>query len=162
MAHGEKEKEKVEMAETSLAEKIQSDMKAAMKAREKERLGTLRMLNAALKNASIESGGTLSRKEEEAILKKQLKQREESAEAFRNAGREEQAASEEAEAKVIGEYLPEPMTDDEMEQVVSQAISETGAQSMRDMGRVMGRAAELAEGRADGRRLSGLVRERLQ
>ncbi|WP_119068193.1 GatB/YqeY domain-containing protein [Rubrobacter indicoceani] len=148
---------------TTIAERIQEDTKTAMKARDRERLGTLRMLNAALKNASIDSSsGSLSEDEEQTILKKQLKQRNESAEAYRKAGREEQAASEEAEAAVIGEYLPEPLSGEELEGIVDRAISETGAEGMRDMGRVMARATELAGGRADGRELSGLVRARLQ
>lgn len=147
----------------TILERIQEDTKAAMKARDKERLGTLRMLSSALKTAAIDSsGGSLSEEEEQAILKKQLKQRGESAEAYRKAGREDQAASEESEAKVIGEYLPEQLSGAELEGIVDQAISETGAESMRDMGRVMGRATELAGGRADGRELSGLVRARLQ
>lgn len=151
------------MSETGIAGRIQEDTKTAMKARDRDRLGTLRMLSAALKNAAIDSdGGSLTEDEEQAILKKQLKQRNESAEAYRKAGREEQASAEEAEAEVIGEYLPERLSGGELEGIVDRAISETGAEGMRDMGRVMGRATELAGGRADGRELSGLVRSRLQ
>ncbi|MGI8651130.1 MAG: GatB/YqeY domain-containing protein, partial [Rubrobacter sp.] len=109
------------MSEGSTLGRIQEDTKTAMKARDKDRLGTLRMLAAALKNASIDGGGSLSADEEEAILKKQLKQRNESAEAYRKAGREEQAASEEAEAAVIGEYLPEPLSGAALEGIVNQA-----------------------------------------
>jgi uncharacterized protein YqeY len=146
----------------SAAEKIQQDVKAAMRARDKPRLGALRMLGAALKNGEIEAGRPLNEQEEQTILRRQLKQREESAEAFRNAGRDDQAAAEAAEAEVVRDYLPEPLSTEEMEKIVDEAIRETGASGMRDMGRVMGRATQLSEGRAEGRVLSALVKERLQ
>ena len=146
----------------SLAEKIREDMRAAMKERERARVSALRMLGAALKNGEIEAGRSLTEEEEQVILRRQLKQREESAEAFRRAGREEQAASELAEAEVVREYLPEPLSPEELEQIVSRAMRETGATGMKDMGAVMGHAIALAEGRAEGRELAALVRNRLQ
>jgi uncharacterized protein YqeY len=146
----------------SATEKIRQDTKTAMKERDRPRLGALRMLGAAIKNAEIEAGRPLEEGEEQTILRRQLKQREESAEAFRKAGREEQAASEASEAEVIRGYLPQPLSQEEMERVVDAAIEETGATSMRDMGKVMGRATQLSEGRADGRELSALVKQRLQ
>jgi uncharacterized protein YqeY len=146
----------------SASERIQQDVKTAMKERDKPRLGALRMLGAALKNGQIEAGRPLEEQEEQTILRRQLKQREESAEAFRKAGREDQAASEAAEADVIRAYLPQPLSPEELEQVVDTAIQETGATGMRDMGRVMGRATQLSEGRAEGRELSALVKSRLQ
>jgi uncharacterized protein len=146
----------------SVGAKIQDDTKAAMKQRDKTRVGALRMLGAALKNAEIEAGRLLTEQEEQTILRRQLKQRDESAEAFRKAGREEQAASESAEADIVRTYLPQPLSPAELEEMVDTAINETGATGMRDMGTVMGRAMELAEGRADGRQLSALVRNRLQ
>ncbi len=133
-----------------------------MKGRDRTRVGALRMLDAALQNAEIEAGRPLTEQEEQTILKRQLKQRDESAEAFRKAGREEQAEAESAEADLVRAYLPQPLSPAELEQIVETAISETGATSMRDMGNVMGRAMELSEGRAEGRQLSALVRERLQ
>jgi uncharacterized protein len=142
--------------------RIQDDTNAAMKQRDKTRVGALRMLGAALKNAEIEAGRPLTEQEEQTILRRQLKQRDESAEAFRKAGREEQAASESAEADIVRTYLPQPLSPAELEEMVDTAINETGATGMRDMGTVMGRAMELAEGRADGRQLSALVRNRLQ
>ena len=120
------------------------------------------MLSSALKNAEIEEGRSLAKEEETAILRRQLKQREESAEAFRKAGREEQAQAEETEAEVVRGYLPAPLSDEELNRLVEEAINETGATSMRDMGTVMGRANAIAGNRADGRRLSQLVRTRLQ
>jgi uncharacterized protein YqeY len=146
----------------SASERIRQDLKTAMKERDKPRLGALRMLGAALKNGEIEAGRPLEEQEEQTILRRQLKQREESAEAFRKAGREDQAASEAAEADVVRAYLPQPLSAEEMEKVVDAAIQETGATGMRDMGRVMGRATQLSEGRAEGRELSALVKERLQ
>ena len=146
----------------SLVERLQQDVKRAMKAREMQKVRALRMLSAALKNAQVDSGGTLSEEEELAVLRRQLKQREEAAEAYRKAGREEQAAGEEYEAALVREYLPAPLSEEEMEGIVERAIEETGATGMKDMGRVMGRATALAGGRAEGRRLAELVRSRLQ
>ena len=146
----------------SIAERIRQDMTAAMKERDRERVGALRMLGAALKNGEIEAGRPLTEEEERVILRRQLKQREESAEAFRRAGREEQAASESAEAEIVREYLPEPLSPEELEQIVDRAMQETGATGIRDMGAVMGRATALAEGRAEGRELAAMVRGRLQ
>ena len=146
----------------SLTEKIQQEMRDAMKERDRARVGALRMLSAALKNGEIEAGRPLTEEEEQVVLRRQLKQREESAEAFRKAGREEQAASESAEAEIVREYLPEPLSPEELEEIVDRAIQETGAGGMKDMGPVMGRAMALAGGRAQGRELSALVRNRLQ
>ena len=146
----------------SLTRKIQQDMKRAMKERNRTRVSALRMLNAALKNGEIEAGRALTEEEEQIILRRQLKQREESAEAFRKAGRGEQAASEAAEAALVRQYLPEPLSPQELEGIVDRAIQETGATGMREMGAVMGRAKELSEGRAEGRELAALVRNRLQ
>ncbi len=137
-------------------------MKSAMKERDRTRVSALRMLNAALKNGEIEAGRALTEEEEQIILRRQLKQREESAEAFRKAGREVQAASEAEEAALVRQYLPEPLSPQELESIVDRAIQETGATGMREMGAVMGRAKELSEGRAEGRELAALVRNRLQ
>jgi uncharacterized protein YqeY len=133
-----------------------------MKQRDRTRVGALRMLGAALKNAEIEAGRPLDEQEEQTILRRQLKQRDESAEAFRKAGREERAASESAEAGIVRTYLPEPLSQDELQAIVDRAINETGAKDMKDMGTVMNRAMELSEGRAEGRTLSTLARTRLQ
>ena len=120
------------------------------------------MLSAALKNGEIEKGQSLAKDEEMAILRRQLKQREESVDAFRKAGREEQAKAEETEAEIVRGYLPTPLSDEELRQVIDEAINETGATSMKDMGAVMGTATAIAGDRADGRKLSTLARERLQ
>ena len=120
------------------------------------------MLTAALKNGEIEKGAPLTESEEQAVLRRQLKQRKESAEAFRRAGREEQAQAEAVEAEIVRHYLPAPLSDEELIEIADEAIRETGAASMRDMRAVMGRATTLAGDRTDGKRLSALVRERLQ
>jgi uncharacterized protein YqeY len=146
----------------NLTGRIQQDVRAAMKARDRSRVGALRMLNAALKNGEIEAGRPLTEDEEQVVLRRQLKQREESAEAFRKAGREERAASESAEAEIVREYLPEPLAVEELDEIVDRAMRETGATGMKDLGAVMGRAMALAEGRAEGRELAALVRGRLQ
>ena len=125
-------------------------------------MDTLRMLRSALGNEQIQLGHEPSEEEEIAVLRRQLKQREESAEAYRQAGRDEQAEAEAAEAEIIRGYLPAPLTREELESVVDRAIQETGAEGMKDMGSVMGRAKELSENRAEGRELSAVVRERLQ
>lgn len=146
----------------SISETISADTKEAMKARDKSRVETLRMVRSALGNEQIQLGHELSRDEEIAVLRRQLKQREESAEAYEKAGRAEQAESENAEAEVIRGYLPAPMSREELESIADRAIQETGATGMKDMGNVMGRAKELSENRAEGRELSTVVRERLQ
>lgn len=120
------------------------------------------MLRSALGNEQIQLGHELSVEEEIVVLRRQLKQREESAEAYRKVGRAEQAEVESAEADVIRIYLPTPMTSEELENIADRAIRETGATSMKDMGSVMGRAQGLSENRAEGRELSAVVRERLQ
>ena len=146
----------------SLRDDIARDTKEAMKARDRSRVDALRMLTAALKNGEIEKGRSLIEDEERAILRRQLKQREESAEAFRKAGREDQAGAEAAEAEIVRRYLPALLSDEELESIVNEAIAQTGATSMRDMSAVMSRASALSGERADGRRLSAFVRSRLQ
>jgi len=146
----------------TIRDEIARDTKEAMRARDKTSVNALRMLTAALKNAEIEKGEPLDRGEEQAILRRQVKQREESAEAYGKAGRTEQAEAEAREAEIARRYLPAPLPEEELAALADRAISETGATSMREMGAAMGRANALAEGRADGRLLSRLVRERLQ
>jgi uncharacterized protein len=146
----------------SLQDEISRQTKEAMKGRDRPRVEALRMLTSALKNGEIEKGEPLTEDEEIAVLRRQLKQREESAEAFRKAGREEQARAEETEAEIVRRYLPAPLSDEEMIEIVDEVINETGATSIREMGAVMGRATARAGNRADGKRLSAIVRARLQ
>lgn len=149
-----------------LHDDVERALRDAMKARDRERTSALRMAVAALKNQAIERGlgpqGRLDDQDVERVLQTEVKRRREAAEAFRDAEREEQAAKEEREAEVYSAFLPEPLSDDELEALVDAAIAEAGATDMRDMGRVMQQAMASAGGRADGRRVSAAVRDRLQ
>ena len=146
----------------AIREDVARDTKEAMRNRDKGRVTALRMISAALQNAQIEKGQPLNEEDEMAVLRRQVKQREESADAYRKAGREDQAEAETKEAEIVRAYLPTPLSDEELEAIVDGVIAETGASSMREMGAVMGRANAIAAGRADGKKLSGIVRGRLQ
>ena len=145
----------------SITERIQKDLTTAAKARDKDRLAALRLVLDALNKEAKEARGALDDEREVAVLKRERKRRAEAAEAYRNGGRSELAASEEAEAAVIEEYLPEQISDEELEALVADALSETGAASQKEMGKVMSAVMSKAGGRADGRRVSELVRQRL-
>ena len=141
----------------TLADRVKQDVAAAMKAGDKDRVGTLRLVLSELQKAAKEGGD-----DEVAVLRRERKRRLEAASAFREAGRDELAAGEEAEAVVIEEYLPAELGDDELRDIVTQAITETGAATPKDMGNVMRVAMERVAGRADGKRVSGLVQEALR
>jgi uncharacterized protein YqeY len=145
----------------SLTERIQADTTAAAKARDRERLAALRLLLDALNKEAKEARGTLDEQREIAVLKRERKRRAEAADAYRKGGREELAAGEEAEARMIEEYLPAEISDEELEGLIADALSETGAASQKEMGKVMSAVMAKAGGRADGRRVSELVRSRL-
>lgn len=145
----------------TITERVQSDMTAAAKAREQQRLGTLRLVLDALKKESKEKRGELDTDAEIAVLQRERKRRAEAAEAYRAGGRAEQAAAEEAEAALIDEYLPEQMPDEELEALVSAALRETGFGSLKEMGKVMAAVMPKVGGRADGKRVSAVVREKL-
>jgi uncharacterized protein YqeY len=145
----------------SLIGEIEADLKDAIKGREQLRADTLRMTLASLRAAEKELGRPLKEDEELQVLQRERKQRAEAAEAFRSAGREEQAATEEEELEIIEEFMPEPLGEDELEQIVDDAIAETGATSLRDLGRVMADVMPQVAGRADGSAVSQLVREKL-
>ena len=150
------------MSET--ANKISEDIKTAMRAKDSLALNALRALKSALTNAAIEKGGLgteLEESESLAVIRKQIKQRQDSIEQFEKAGRPELAVSEKAEIEVLSKYLPAALSEDEISAIVDQAISDTGASSKADMGKAMKRAQELSEGRADGKLLSQSVMKRL-
>jgi uncharacterized protein YqeY len=140
----------------SILEKVQSDVKDAMKAGDKEKVGRLRMVANALQNAAKEG-----KDDEVATLQGERKRRLEAAEALRKGAREEGAVSEEAEAKLIEDYLPEQMSDDELSELVGAAVEESGASEQKDMGQVMKVLMPKVGGRADGKRVSQAVREKL-
>ena len=145
----------------SITERIKADATAAAKAQDRERLGALRLLLDALNKESKEARGELDEQREVAVLKRERKRRAEAAEAYRKGGRDELATSEDAEAAVIEQYLPAEISDEELEGIVADALSETGAASQKEMGKVMAAVMSKAGGRADGRRVSELVRSKL-
>lgn len=145
-----------------LLDTIQKDMVAAMKAKDEARLGAIRMIKTALKKHEIDSMKPLDEATEMQVMNTLIKQRRESADLFRKGGREELAAKEEAEIKLIEGYLPAAASEAEVEGAVNEAIAETGANSPKQMGAVMKAAqARLAGKRVDGKVLSELVKKRL-
>jgi uncharacterized protein YqeY len=145
----------------SLIVRIERELKDAMRARDEERTSTLRLTLAALRSAEKELGRALKEDEELQVLQRERKRRTEAAEAFRGGGRDERADLEERELAVIGEFMPEPLGEEELERIVDDAIAETGATSLRDLGRVMADVMPQVAGRADGSTVSQLVREKL-
>jgi hypothetical protein len=141
--------------------RIDEELKAAMRARDAERRDALRLILSSLKAAEKELQRPLSEEEELQVLQRERKRRVEAAEAFRSGGREEQAASEERELAVLQEFMPEPLSEDELEDIVDDVIAEVGATSMADLGRVMADVMPQVSGRADGSAVSQLVREKL-
>ena len=140
----------------SILERVQADTRAAMKAGERDRVGALRMLANALQQEA-----KLGTDDEVAVLQRERKKRLEAAEAFRKGGSEDRAAAEEAESELIEAYLPEQLSDEELGELVSAAIEEAGASGPGEMGKVMSLVMPRVQGRADGKRVSGAVRERL-
>jgi len=145
----------------SLQTDIESAMRAAMKAHDAVRVSTLRLAMAAAHNKQIELGHELTDAEVVEVLDRQVKQRRESIELYRQGGRPELADAEEAELAIVREFLPEPLTDAEIERLARDAMAATGASGPGDMGRVMGVLAPQTKGRADGKAVSELVRRLL-
>jgi uncharacterized protein len=141
--------------------RIEGELKEAMRARDRARSDALRLTLAALRSAEKELRRPLDSSEELQVLQRERKRRLEAAEAFRSAGREEQAAAEERELLVIEEFMPAPIDEVDLERIVDDAIAETGATSLRDLGRVMADVMPQVAGRADGSTVSRLVREKL-
>lgn len=149
---------------STFAETIMSDLKEAMKAKDTVALTTLRALKTALTNAAIESGNkdnVVKEADALAIVRKQIKQRQDSIEQFEKAGRSELADGEKAEIAVLEKYLPTALSEDEVAAIVKEALAETGATSRADMGKVMGIVQAKAAGRADGKTLSQEVMKHL-
>jgi hypothetical protein len=140
---------------------MEQEVKDAMLARENDRRDALRLIISSLKSAEKELLRPLSGDEELQVLQRERKKRNEAAEAFHAAGREEQAEKEEAELAVLQEFMPEPLEEEELERIVDDAIAECKATNMRDMGRVMADVMPQIAGRADGSAVSQLVREKL-
>ncbi len=149
------------MSDQTLVETIKAAMKAAMKARDKERLGTIRLIQAEIKRIEVDERIELDDARVLAILDKMVKQRRDSAEQYQQAGREELAAQENREIAVLQEFLPAPLSDDEITEMVDAAIAAAGASGMQDMGPVMGQLKPKLQGRADMGAVSKIVKARL-
>jgi uncharacterized protein len=140
----------------ALLEQVQDDVKTALKAGERERVHALRLIASELQKAAKEGAG-----DEVEVLQRERKRRLEAAEAYRDGGREELAAGEEREAEIIASYMPEQLSDEELGAIVGDALAESGAASPQEMGRVMSLVMPKVKGRADGKRVSAAVREKL-
>jgi uncharacterized protein len=140
----------------AMHEEVKADLKVAMRAGEKERVSALRLLLSELQKAAKEGS-----EDELTVMRRERKRRIEAARAYRDAGRDDLAAGEEAEAELISSYLPAELSEDELRSIVEQAVRDSGAQSAKDMGKVMKQAMVAVDGRADGSRVSGLVRASL-
>jgi uncharacterized protein len=141
----------------AIADQIKSDLQGAMRAGEKDRVGALRLVLSELQKAEKDGSS-----DELAVLRRERKRRLEAARAYREAGRADLAEGEESEGELIGAYLPAELSDSELQAIVEQAVRDSGAQSAKDMGQAMKQAIAAVDGRADGKRVSGLVRAALQ
>ena len=146
---------------TSLKDRITEDMKTAMRAGEKSRLGAIRMILAAIKQKEVDERISMDDESVLAVLEKMLKQRRESLSQFTDAGRKDLAQREQEEIDVISAYMPEPLGEAELDALIAEAISESGAESMRDMGKVMAIVKSRAQGRADMSTVSARVKASL-
>jgi uncharacterized protein YqeY len=144
-----------------LKQRIQDDVKAAMKAKDKDRLGTLRLITAAIKQREVDERTELDDSQVLAILDKMIKQRRDSVEQYESAGRQELADQEKHEIAIIEDYLPAGLSDEEVTSMIESAIQEVGAAGMQDMGKVMGKLKPQMQGRADMGKVSGLVKQKL-
>jgi uncharacterized protein YqeY len=145
----------------SLIAQLEEELRSAMRERAAARRDALRLILSSLRSAEKDLQRPLSDDEELQVLQRERKRRIEAAEAFRSGGREEQAEAEDAELAILEEFMPEPLSEEELERIVDDAIAECGATSMRDLGRVMADVMPQVAGRADGSAVSQLVREKL-
>jgi uncharacterized protein YqeY len=145
----------------TLIQELEGEVRDAMLARETDRRDALRLILASLRSAEKDLQRPLSEDEELQVLQRERKRRSEAAEAFRAGGREEQALKEETELAILEEFMPAPLSEDDLERIVDDAIAETGATNIRDMGRVMADVMPQIAGRADGSAVSQIVREKL-
>ena len=140
----------------SLLQQVQDDVKTAMKAGERERVHALRLIVSELQKAAKENGG-----DEVEVLQRERKRRLEAAEAYRDGGRAELAEAEEREAQIISSYMPAQISDEELSAIVGDAVAQSGASSPKEMGKVMALVMPQVKGRADGKRVSAAVQEKL-
>jgi uncharacterized protein YqeY len=140
----------------SLLERLQSDTATALKAGDRERVDALRLVTSELQKAAKEGGD-----DETTVLQRERKRRLEAVDAYREAGRDDLAAGEQREAELIEEYMPEQISDEELNAIVGDAVAESGAASPQEMGKVMSLVMPKVQGRADGKRVSAVVKEKL-
>ena len=145
----------------TLLSTLNTDMKTAMRAKDKERLAVIRMLKASLQNEEIKVGHELNADEELTILSREMKQRRDSLAEFEKAGREDLSEKVKIEIAIVENYLPAQLTDEEIRQIVAQAIAETGATSAKEFGKVMGAVMPKVKGKADGNQVNAIVKELL-
>ena len=145
----------------SLKDRIQDDMKTAMRAKDKERLGAIRLILAAVKQREVDERIELNDVQVLGVLEKRIQQRRESLAQYQSAGREDLAARESFEIEVIQSYLPAPLSEADIDTLVANAVAVTGAQSVRDMGKVMALIKDQAQGRADMAKISARVKAHL-
>lgn len=141
----------------SLKDRLSHDLKDAMRAKDRVRLSAIRMLSAAIQEKEKSGGGDVSEDDHIAIVQKQAKQRRDSIEQFRSAGRDDLVDIEVAELAVIEQYLPAQLSDEEIRTTIQKIVEQTGASGMQDMGRVMGQAMQALRGKADGNRVRRAV-----
>ncbi|MFO7306747.1 MAG: GatB/YqeY domain-containing protein [Gammaproteobacteria bacterium] len=146
---------------SSLKERITEDMKNAMRAKDTERLSTIRMITSAIKQREVDERITLDDAQVLAVIEKMIKTRKESIAQFRKGGREDLAAKEEKEVELLQSYLPEQLSEAEIEKIIADAIAQTGASSIKDMGKVMALVKQQAQGRADMSAVSAKVKAKL-
>jgi len=146
---------------SNLTARINDDVKAAMKAKDKARLGVLRLITAAIKQREVDERITLNDEQVLAVLEKMIKQRKDSIAQYEKAGRDELAQQEAFEIGIIQAYMPEQLSDDEIDALITEAISSSGAESMKDMGKVMGLLKPKLAGRADMGAVSGKIKAKL-
>lgn len=145
----------------ALKDRLPLELREAMKARDRTRLATLRLLTAAVRNREVELGHDLSDEELQAVASTEVKRRREAAEAYEQGGRPELAQQERAEQAILETYLPEQLSDEELDAIIDEAVAATGASGPDDVGRVMGQVMGKAKGRADGNEVRRRVAERL-
>lgn len=146
----------------NLSERLNEDMKQAMKNQDKFKLSTIRMVRATMKNLEIDLKRTLNDNEVLDILSREIKQRKDALQEFEKAGRDDLAAQVKAEAEILAEYLPEQLTEEEIKVIVQQTIQETGASSKAEIGKVMSALMPKVKGRADGKLVNQTVQQLLQ
>ncbi|GAA0330869.1 GatB/YqeY domain-containing protein [Oceanobacillus sp. FSL W7-1293] len=147
----------------TLLDRLNQDMKQAMKNKDKETLSVIRMVKASIQNESIKLGkDTLSEDEELTILSREVKQRKDSLQEFKNAGREDLVEKTEKELEILEQYLPKQLSDEELTSIIQETIKEVNADSMKDMGKVMGSVMPKVKGQADGTKIKQIVEQQLR